>query len=120
MSQISLPEVADLLEKLLSERIPLKVLFASTTSGARAYISGFIDSATRANGLVVSVSGPPMDTERGWIHVFPFDRECEFWYGERREFPEEVRLLLSETTEESTLVMRFPASGEALALFFTI
>lgn len=120
MSQISLPEAADLLEKLLSERIPLKALFASTSSGARMQISGFVDSAMRANGLIVSVSGPPIDVNRGWIHAFPFDRECEFWYGEKREFPEEVRLLLSDSIGESTLVMRFPQSGEVLALFFTV
>jgi len=42
---------------------------------------------------------------------------ANFWYGERREFPEEVRLLLSETTEESTLVCAFQHQGEALASF---
>ncbi len=118
MSQISLPEAADLLSKLLSERVPLIGFFRSQ-AGAEIRISGKVDSCTRANGLVVSVSGPPIEVERGYIRVRPFDKECVFLYGEKRELPEQFRDL-ADTYGESTLVLTFPAFKEALALFFTI
>ncbi len=118
MSQISLREAADLIEKLLSERISVRASFFAP-SGARVFLPGFVDSATSRNGLVISVSGPPLDESRGWINVRPFDRECEFTYGEKRELPEELRYL-SEVHVESCLLIRFLESGELFVLFFTL
>ena len=119
MSQISLREAVDLLQKFASERIPLRAMLASP-SGARAVVPGFVDSFRRETGLVVSVSGPPIDVFRGYIAVRPFDRPCDFTYGEERELPEEVRQSLSPEHGKSVLVIRFLDSGEVFALFFTI
>lgn len=118
MSQISQPEVVDLLSKLLAERIPLEAFFVSV-SGARASLSGFVDSITRDNGLAISVSGPPIDVSKGYLNFSPFDCGCEFWYGEQRELPIELQPI-AVTRGESVLVFRLPDSGERLALFFTL
>lgn len=118
VSQISLREAADLIEKLLSERVPLRGFFVSP-SGTRIVLPGFVDSATSEHGLVISVSGPPLDASKGWMNVRPFDRECEFEYGEKRELPEEIQSL-SETYGESCLVIRFLDCGELFVLFFTL
>jgi hypothetical protein len=118
VSQISQPEAADLLSKLLTERVPLSAFFVSR-SGARVSLPGFVDSITHDNGLAISVSGPPIDALRGYINFFPFDRDCEFWYGEKRELPEDLRPRLT-TRGESALMFLLPDSGERLALFFTL
>lgn len=118
MSQISLRETTDLLGKLLSERVPLVAFFASR-SGVRVKLRGFVDSITRDNGLVVSVSGPPLDDERGYIGARPFDGNCTFLYGEKRELSGELQPL-ADQYGESALIVRFLDFGEELALFFTI
>lgn len=119
MSQISLPEACDLLSKVFNEGVRITAFFVSPY-GSRAKVRGFINSATRANGLVITVLRPP---ELGdvWINAFPFDEgQCEFTYGEVRELSDDVRSFLGEGTEESALVIRFVKSGEVLALFFTL
>ena len=100
MSQISQPEAADLLSKLLLERIPLSAFFVSG-SGTRVSIPG---------------CGPPIDVSRGYLSFPPFD--CDFWYGEKRELPEELQFLSSATPGDSVLVLRVLSSGEKLVLFF--
>ncbi len=116
MSQISQAEAADLMGKLFTERIPVQALFVSP-DGTRISLFGFVDSVTRDVGIVVSVSGPPIDVSRGYFTFIPFDSGCEFWYGEQRELPAELRL--SETRGESCLLFHL-ASAERIALFFTI
>jgi hypothetical protein len=118
VAQISLSEAEGIVSKLLLERTPVHALFLSP-SGAQTRISGFIDSKTHENGLVISTSGPPLDAERGYLVVRPFDQECEISYGEKREFPK-VAQHLADKYGESALVMIFPKSGEWLGLFFTI
>lgn len=115
MSQISQPEAADLLSKLLLERIPLSAFFVSG-SGTRVSIPGFVDSITLEEGLIISGSGPPIDVSRGYLSFPPFD--CDFWYGEKRELPEELQFLSSATPGDSVLVLRVLSSGEKLVLFF--
>lgn len=117
MAQISQSEARDLLSKLLSERTPL-IASLHSPSGADAKIPGFIDSMTRDNGLIVSVSGPPIKPEGGSIRVRPFDKGCDFWYGEKRELPEQFRNL-GDVYGESALGINFP-SGEIFVLFFTL
>lgn len=116
MSQISLRDAASLVEKLVSERIPLQALFISF-SGARVLLPGFIDSATVAKGLFISVSGPPADPECGFLNVRAFDETCAFTYGDKRELPEAMRALATEHGE-SCLLIRFHDPEETLALFF--
>jgi hypothetical protein len=82
-------------------------------------ISGFIDSITRDNGLVISASGPPIEVERGYIRVRPFDEGCIFWYGEKRELPEQFRDIAG-IYGESVLGIVFPEFGEIFALLFTL
>jgi hypothetical protein len=115
VSQISQPDAADLLNKLLSERIPVSAFFVSST-GTRVSIPGFVDSVTSAEGVVVSISGPPIDVSRGYLTFLPQD--CDFSYGEKRELPEELRFLSPERGD-SALLLRRP-SGERLVLFFTV
>lgn len=117
MAQISPSEAADLMSKLLSERVPLVAFFRSPFAEAR--ISGFVDSATNAGGITVSVSGPPIDVKRGYIAVRNLERLCECWYGEKRELPESLRDL-SDKYGESVLAIRFLESKETLGLFFTL
>ena len=119
MSQILLREASDLLEKLFSERIPLRAVFASPS---RALISlpGFVSSATRETGLLIAGSGPPFDLSKGYIRVWPFDLECEFEYGDKREFPEEAGLFPDPAEGDSGLLIRFLDSEERLALLFTL
>jgi hypothetical protein len=81
---------------------------------------GFVDSATAENGLVISVSGAPIDVERGFIAVRPFDRPCEFWYGEKRELSDEYLRVFADTNGESALEMRFTDSDERFFLLFTL
>jgi hypothetical protein len=116
MAQVSLTETADLLKKLLDERIPLLAFLRSTRGDCRLH--GFVDSVTRKDGLVISVSGPPIDVERGYLRFQPFVEGCVFWYGEKRELPEQFRHL-SDEYGESVLLMGF-GGPEHLSLFFTL
>jgi hypothetical protein len=119
VSQISGPEADDLLSKLFSERISLLAFFV-TASGVRVNMRGFVDSKTSENGLVISESGSPIDVERGFISVRPFDRPCEFWYGEKRELSDEYLRVFADANGESALEMRFPDSDERFFLLFTL
>jgi hypothetical protein len=119
MSQISVSEASDLLQKLFDERTSLAAFFV-TPSRARIRLNGFIIGATRKEGLLVADRLPPA-TPSNWINVFPFaEGECVFTYGERREVTEDVRLLLTTDLGESALIMRFPVTDETLTLFFTL
>jgi len=69
MSQVSQAEAADLLSKLLSDRVPVQAFFFPTI-GTRISLVGFVDSFTPDNAVVVSVSGPPIDFTRGYFN-FP-------------------------------------------------
>lgn len=117
MPQISQSEAADLLSKLLAERVPVDSFFMSE-DGTRCDFPGFVDSITLSDGIVVSASGPPMDASRGYVAFDPFDRECEYVYGERRELPLEISSRLRQERGESVLLFRVP--GETFALFFTL
>ena len=116
MSQISESEAADLLSKLQVERIPLCAMLVSP-SGAHARMPGFVDSITQDNGLVISVSGVPIDTSRGYLQFSPFRSGCEYSFGDKRELPDNFRI---ESVGDSALVFRFLDTGERLALFFTL
>jgi len=118
MSQISLSVMDDLVSKLLSERIPV-LAFLSTSSGIRVRMPGFVDSKTNSDGIIVSVSGPPIDVERGFLNVPPIREECDFWYGEQRELPKSLRYF-GDLFGESGLVIRFLDSKDTFALFFTL
>jgi hypothetical protein len=119
VSQISALEADDLLGKLFSDRIPLRVLFVSS-SGTRVTMPGFVDSKTRVNGVVISVSGPPIDSARGFLNFRRFDENCEFLYGETRELSEEMRKEIPDRDGESALMIRVLDLNEVLVLFFTL
>lgn len=118
MSQISQAEAADLLGKLFTERIPLQA-FLFSPHGTRVSFFGFVDSITRDNGVLVSATGAPIDLSRGYFNFRPFDRNCEFWYGEKRELPLDLQITISETRGDSCLLFILPDSGERFGLFFT-
>jgi hypothetical protein len=119
MSQILQAETADLLSKLMSERIPVQA-FLFSKAGTRVSFFGFVDSITRDNGVLISASGAPIDLSRGYFNFLPFDRGCEFSYGETRELPEELQLSLKDTRGKSCLMFFFPKLGDRFALFFTV
>lgn len=118
MSQISLDEAADLLRKLLSERVPVQATF-SGRDGTFITLFGFVDSLTNEVGLVVSESGPPLDVSRGYLS-FAFNVGCTCWYGEKRELAEEIRSSFSTMRGDSVLYFLREEAGERLSLFFNV
>jgi hypothetical protein len=119
VSQISQAEASDLLGKLFTERIPLQA-FLFSSHGTRVSFFGFVDSITRDTGVIVSARGAPIDLSRGYFNFVPFDRNCEFWYGEKRELPVDLQTAISETRGDSCLLFVLSDSGERVGLFFTL
>jgi hypothetical protein len=117
MGQISQGEAVDLLEKLFSEGIPVEAVFFSR-SGTRISLPGFVDQLTRENGLVISMARP-FDPARGYLNFFPFDRECQFWYGEKRELPEGFAGG-AQRRGDSVLLFVQREEVERLGLYFTL
>jgi hypothetical protein len=117
VSQISLSDTKDLLSKLLAEKVPVRV-FANSSCGIRADLTGFVDSLTHELGVMVSASGLPIDVSRGFVRFRPFDMPCAVTYGEQRELPPEVRESLDRIPQQSCLLFRFEADW--VGLFFTI
>jgi hypothetical protein len=82
-----------------------------------------VDGVTSDNGLIVSVSGPPIDTKRGYLHVLRF-QGCDFWYGERRKVSLELQefgdrygesvLPIRSLDSEDLLALQYPAQIDAL------
>lgn len=118
MNNISLPDAVDLLQKLFSERIPI-FAFSISPTGTKVKLSGFLDSMTVENGLVVSV-GTPAGQGPACIAVPTNQRICDFTYGEVREIPLEIRQHFSKEYGSSTLIMKFRDSGEYFVLLFTL
>jgi hypothetical protein len=118
VSQISLLEADDLLQKLFAERKPLATFFI-TPSGARVRLNGFLTGASRDTGIFIS-SRPLPDGGGDWINVSPFrEGECTFSYGEQREIAEDLRDTNSDLGE-SALMIIFLRTGERFAIFFTL
>ncbi len=117
MSQISLAEASDLLQKCFSEGMRLAAFFI-TRSGARVRLDGFLTGAKAKEGLFVTTRPLP-DAGGDWINVRPFgEGDCDFWYGEKREVPEELREFASNLGE-SALIIDFLRTGERFCIFFT-
>ncbi len=122
MSQISCLEALDLLEKLVSERIPL-LASLKTPSGVRMRALGFVETATHAHGIVVSNTLPSVTADM--FFVVPFvsngaERPCEFTYGEKREMDPVIAEMLPGEPDDSVLTLRFSDTGETLCLVFRI
>lgn len=116
MSQISLAEASDLLQKLFSEKVRLATFFV-TPSRARVRLDGFLTGARIAEGLFVTTRPLP-DSGGDWINVSPFNEgECVFSYGEAREVADELR---EQILGESALIITFRTTGERFAIFFTL
>src|SRR5690242_7710989 len=122
MSQISRSVAFDLVHKLFSESTPV-VAFLLFASGTSVQLRGFIDGATRADGILVSTTRPaPEALARILLPVFrQLERDCEYAYGERRELPPQVAALTTSLSEyEAVLTFRFLDSGEFFGLFFNV
>ncbi len=122
MSQISCPEALDLLDKLVSERIPL-LASLKTPSGVRMRALGFVEAATQAHGIVVCNTLPSVTADM--FFVVPFvangvERPCEFNYGEKHELDPVIAEMLPGEPEDSVLTLRFSDTGETLCLVFRI
>ncbi len=119
MSQISVREAGDLILKLAHERLTVECFFTSA-SGVRASIRGLIEGATNADGVVLLAPGPVDDKMRDWMCFNPFERPCDFVYGDEREFPEESRHSFASRYGNTALLMHFRESGDRIILYFTI
>ena len=113
---ISARDTADLLSKLVSERIPVRAVLRFPC-GTRVTFSGFADSLTEF-GLVLSLTRPP-SAGAAAISIPFFDREGEFLYGDKRELPEEEREELAAKYGDSVLTLDF-ADGLFVGLIFTL
>lgn len=110
---ISFEDAGCLLQKLISESIPVIAFFAAT-DGSHMKLSGFIDSIS-GEGLIIS-------SKRGEFSSFinvPIGADCEYAYGDKREIPEHSRERLSEQYGECALTVSLP-SGFRLILLFDI
>ena len=118
MSQISLADASDLLQKLFSERLRLATFFI-TPSGARVRLDGFLTGAKKKEGLFITTRPLP-DGGGDWINVSPFvEGECTFSYGEQREVAEEFREF-TRGLGESALIITFLNTEERFCIFFTL
>ncbi len=122
MSQISCPEALDLIDKLITERIPV-LASVRTPSGLRMRALGFVESATQARGIVVCTTLPSAAAEA--FVVVPLvsngvERRCEISYGEKRELDPVIAEMLGGEPEDSVLTLRFADTGETLSLVFRI
>jgi hypothetical protein len=118
MPQISLRDADSLIDKLLTERIPLHAYFTSS-SGAEARISGFVDSKNSDGTIVVSTSGLPLKADKGYLRFWVAGSETAIWYGEKRELPDDLKPL-ADTFGESALTFDIREFNERALLFFTI
>ena len=94
---LSPTEGLDLLSKLLSEHIRVHALSMWGT-GSLVLLSGFVDSLTDLNGIVISAASPPSEGS-GYISVRTFGRTCEFSYCDKRELPSEAQEHVSKILE---------------------
>jgi hypothetical protein len=114
---ISFQEGADILSKLLEEKIPVHALSMWGT-GSLVVLSGFVDSITDERGVVVAASSPPAEGP-GFIAVRFAGRQCEFSYCDARELPAEAAEYTGKLGD-TVLLVRFPESGEILGLTFRL
>jgi hypothetical protein len=114
---ISFQEGADILSKLLEEKIPVHALSMWGT-GSVVVLSGFVDSITDERGVVVAASRP-LAEGTGFISARFAGRQCEFSYCDRRELPPEAAEYAAKLGD-TVLLIRFPESGEILGLTFQL
>jgi hypothetical protein len=113
---ISPDDAAGLLDKLLSEQLPIRALFLSST-GFRCRINGRVDSVTPESGLVISVARPP-STGNAFLSV-SLNRDCEFRFGDTRDLPEDERDEMGEKYGDTILAIRFLDTEDFLFMTFT-
>jgi hypothetical protein len=79
-------------------------------------IAGFVDSLTWDEGIIVSTTRPPSGT----YLRFPVTHDCDFFFGDKREIPEEQgREALAAKFGDAALTVT-TTSGDRLVLFFNV
>jgi len=114
---ISSSDALSLLNKLLVERIPVYALSMWGT-GSLAALSGFIDSISAQNAVVISVERPPSQGP-GFVSLRVSGRDAEFSYCDWRELPPEMQAFVPKFGD-TVLLAIFLDSKEILALTFTL
>jgi hypothetical protein len=115
---ISAADADLLLHKIFSDKLLVLAFFISP-SGTKLAFSGFIDSVTGKEGLVISPK-PPASVNSGFFSIRLFDQSVEYIYSEASEIPKEERGQFDGAYGESVLIMRFLDRNDLLALFFTL
>ena len=122
-SIIPLVDARLLLNKLMSEAIPVVAFFAAV-DGSTVVLPGFVSGTKSEDGLVISsVRDLPLPLSASILTVkLPGDppgSECSFMYGDKREVEDERRREeLAGKHGDSGLAILLP-SGARLNLLFT-
>src|SRR6478752_4288172 len=95
-NMISVEQAEDLLNKLLSEHLPVVAFFVSHNS-TRAAVKGFVCSPRSDVGLTISASESLADSP-GWITLPTFDKRTQFSYGDVRLLPESMQEEFASST----------------------
>lgn len=117
---IPLNEAALLLDKLLTESIPVVAVFVSP-EGSRTILRGFVDNITADDDILVSaIKGKPATSSKLSIPFpgEPLGSDCRFGFGDKREIDESQREELAAKYGDAALVVFLP-SGSRLNLLFT-
>ncbi|MGD0402486.1 MAG: hypothetical protein ABSB66_04755 [Candidatus Acidiferrales bacterium] len=104
-----------LFDKLISENVPVIAFFRSTT-GMKVLMSGFVDSVTDKNGVVLTASKPVLKAS-GFMSVPTFGRDVEFSYCDAREMPVAMAGV-STKIGNTVLLLNFVEPLESLFLTF--
>ena len=110
---ISFEDGRRLLDKLLSEQIPIYAMLVLPTR-TTCRVTGRVAGITRDPGLLISVDRPPSKGSATLAVPF-FDRECEFTV---RDLPENKRAEISADFGDTILCLNFPDADEFLILVF--
>jgi hypothetical protein len=118
-NEISLEDVGLLINKLMTESIPVIAFFVSR-EGVQVKFRGFVDSVTAEMGLhLATAKGSPEGSSYLSVPVGnPVGSGCRFVFGDKRELPEEKREEWVGKLGDSALTILLPF-GARLSLFFT-
>jgi hypothetical protein len=111
---ISIGEADLILEKLYSESVPVVAYYVR--DGVKAMRHGVVTGVSSEVGLVVAdkESVPLYDYLAISVPV-----GCTFWYGDKRELPDETRAETVEILGDAVLTVECPDGGQ-LRLHFSL
>jgi hypothetical protein len=117
-NEISIGEADLLLEKLYSEAVPVVAYYVH--DGMKVMRHGVVTGLSPEVGLTVA------DKETVPLYDYlavslgsPTGASCTFWYGDKRELPEETRADTVEKLGDAVLAIDCPDGGR-LRLYFSL